>query len=170
MTEKFLIDSNSFIAPYRFYYAFDLVPSYWDKLYEAADSGRIILLDMVRNEIAAGQDELSDWLRTKDKFIICNHVSAEIVAKYQEVIQYVQNCGFYKQSALDTWARASVADPWLIAAAAANHYTLITSEVSSSGLSKKNPNKNAKIPDVAKAFGVKTQDLYYMMRELGIKI
>ena len=83
MVEKFLIDSNSFIAPYRFYYAFDLVPSYWDKLYEAADSGRIILLDMVKNEIATGQDELSDWLSTKDKFIICNHVSVEIITKYQ---------------------------------------------------------------------------------------
>ena len=85
------------------------------------------------------------------------------------MLRYVQDCGLYKQSALDTWARASVADPWLIAVAA-NHYTLVTSEVSSGGLSKKNPNKYAKIPDVAKAFDVKTQNLFYMMRELGIKI
>ena len=34
----------------------------------------------------------------------------------------------------------------------------------------KNPNKNAKIPDVAKAFGVKTDNLFYMMRQLGIRI
>ena len=27
--EKFLIDSNSFMTPYRQYYAFDLVPTYW---------------------------------------------------------------------------------------------------------------------------------------------
>ncbi len=30
--EKFLIDFNSFIAPYRQYCAFDLVPTYWDEL------------------------------------------------------------------------------------------------------------------------------------------
>lgn len=27
--EKFLIDSNSFITPFKQYYAFDLVPAYW---------------------------------------------------------------------------------------------------------------------------------------------
>lgn len=25
-TEKFLVDSNSFMTPFRFYYAFDLIP------------------------------------------------------------------------------------------------------------------------------------------------
>ena len=29
MAEKFLIDSNSFMTPYRQYYAFDLVPTFW---------------------------------------------------------------------------------------------------------------------------------------------
>ena len=48
--------------------------------------------------------------------------------------------------------------------------TIITAEVPSGGLSTKNPNRNAKIPDVAKAFGVRTNNLYYMMRQLGIKI
>lgn len=33
-----------------------------------------------------------------------------------------------------------------------------------------NPNRNAKIPDVARAFGVKTHNLFYMMRQLGIRI
>ena len=32
------------------------------------------------------------------------------------------------------------------------------------------PNKRAKIPDVAKAFGVDTINLFEMMRRLGIKI
>lgn len=68
-------------------------------------------------------------------------------------------CGLYKEQALQTWANGDVADPWLI-----------TAEVSSGGLSVKNPNRNAKIPDVAKKFGVRTNNLYYMMRQLGIKI
>lgn len=93
-----------------------------------------------------------------------------IISKYQEVLQYVQTCGLYKEQALQTWAPSQIADPWLIAAAAVNNYTIITFEVSSGGLSVKTPNKNAKIPDVAKAFGVKTQNLFYMMRALGIRI
>ena len=126
--EKFLIDSNSFITPYRFYYAFDLIPSYWEELARHTEAGRIILLDMVKKEIEQGKD------------------------------------------ALNAWSQATVADPWLIAAAAVNGYTIISDEASAGTLSIKNQSKNAKIPDVAKNFGVKSKPLFYMMRQLGIKI
>lgn len=85
-------------------------------------------------------------------------------------MQYVQTCGLYKEQALASWAPEDVADPWLIAAAAVYDYTIITVEAPSGGLSLKTQNKNAKIPDVANAFGVKTNDLYYMMRQLEIRI
>lgn len=168
--EKFLVDSNSFMTPYRHYYAFDIVPTYWDELSKCAKTGRIVLLDMVKDEINKGQDDLAEWVSKQTDFQICSHVTPEIIGKYQEVMQYVQNCGLYKIQALQTWAPAYIADPWLIAAAAVHNYTIITVEVSSGGLSPKNPNKNAKIPDVAKAFGVKTGSIFYMMRQFGIKI
>ena len=170
MVEKFLIDANSFITPYRQYYAFDMIPSYWKELSTKAKTGRMVLLDIVKDEIDKGQDDLADWVDKEKGFVICNHVSPDIIGKYQEVLQYVQNCGLYKEQALEAWVPAHIADPWLIAAASVFGYTIITSEVSSSGLNPKTPNKNAKIPDVAKAFGVKTNNLFYMMRELGIKI
>lgn len=113
---------------------------------------------------------MADWLSKQEGFIICNHISPEIIGKYQEVLQYVQTCGLYKEQALRVWANGDVADPWLIAAASVNDYTIITAEVPSGRLSVKNPNKNAKIPDVAKAIGVRTNNLYYMMRQLGIRI
>ena len=168
--EKFLIDSNSFMEPYRRYYAFDLMPTYWDELSKRTESGRLVLLDMVKDEIHKGGDDLADWIGKQNGFEICKHVSPAIIGKYQEVLQYVQTCGLYKEQALQAWAPENIADPWLIAAASVNDYTIITSEVPSGGLSPKNPNKNAKIPDVAKAFGVRTNNLYYMMRQLGIKV
>ncbi len=170
VNEKFLVDSNSFMTPYRQYYAFDLIPTYWDKLSNRAESGRLVLLDMVKDEIDKGKDELSDWVSKQTEFEICNHVKPEIINKYQEVLQYVQSCGLYKEQALQAWAPGNIADPWLIAAASVNNYIIITDEVPSGGLSPKNPNRNAKIPDVAKAFGVRTYNLYYMMRQLEIKI
>ena len=176
MVEKFLIDSNSFMTPYRQYYAFDLVPTYWKEISKCTESGKLVLLDMVKAEIDKGEDDLSDWLSKQEGFIICNHISPEIIGKYQEVLQYVQTCGLYKEQALRVWANGDVADPWLIAAAKAYNCQIvtfevaITAEVSSGGLSVKNPNKNAKIPDVARAFGVRTNNLYYMMRQLGIRI
>lgn len=170
MVEKFLVDTNSFIKPYRQYYAFDLVPTYWDKLSKYIDKGRIILLDIVKEEIDKGNDDLKDWVDKQNGFEICKHVTKEIIDKYQEVLQYIQNCGLYMERALHAWANEDVADPWLIAAASVNGYTIITLESPSGGLSPKNKNREARIPDVAKAFGVKTNNLFYMMRQLGIKI
>ena len=113
---------------------------------------------MVKVEIDRGEDDLADWLNRQVGFVICNHISPEIIGKYQEVLQYIQMCGLYKEQALQTWANGDVADPWLIVTAAVNDYTVITAEVSSGGLSIKNPNRYAKIPDVAKEFGVRTNN------------
>ena len=170
MVEKFLMDSNSFITPYRQYYAPDLAPTFWKKLLICAKSGRLVLLDMVKDEIGKGQDDLANLVSKQSDFVVCNHRSEKIIRKYQEILQYIQTCGFYKEDALRTWANESVADPWLIAAAAVNNYTIITLEVSSGNLNKNTPSKNAKIPDVARAFGVKTNNLYYMKRQLEISI
>ncbi len=170
MVEEFLMDSNSFMAPYRQYYAFDLIPTYWEEISKCTNSGRLVLLDMVKAEIDKGEDDLADWISRQERFVICSHISPEIIGKYQEVLQYIQTCGLYKEQALQTWDIGDVADPWLIAAAAVNGYTIITAEVPSGGLSIKTPNRKAKIPDVAKKFGVRTDNLYYMMRQFEIKI
>jgi len=168
--ETFLIDSNSFMALYRFYYAFDLIPSYWGELSKHLESGQIVVMDMVKDEIDKGKDELAQWLDGTTRLQICQHVTPETVAKYQEVLQHVATCGMYKDSAFQAWAPGYIADPWLIAVALVHGYTIVTEEVKSGGLSKKTPNKGAKIPDVAESFGVKTTNLYNMMRKLGIKI
>ena len=66
--------------------------------------------------------------------------------------------------------RNEVADPWLIAAAAVNGYKLITFEQASGSLNTKNKSGRVKIPDIAEHFDVEVHNLYYMMRQLGIKI
>ena len=169
-SEIFLVDSNTFMTPYRFYYAFDLVPAYWDMITPYIKSEQIVLLDMVRDEIGKGKDDLAEWIDSIESIKVIPHVNGEIIAKYSEVIRYVQTCGLYKESAVNIWAGNGIADPWLIAAAAANGYTLVTEEVGSGGLSTKNPNKSAKIPDVAAGIGLETINGYEMMRRLNIRI
>ncbi len=60
--EKFLIDANAFITPYKFYYAFDLIPEYLKRLKESTKTGRIVLLDMVKAEIGRDKDNPADWI------------------------------------------------------------------------------------------------------------
>ncbi|QWT52205.1 DUF4411 family protein [Eubacterium sp. MSJ-33] len=168
--EVFLVDSNSFMTPFRFYYAFDLVPAYWTELEKHIHSGKVVVLDSVKEEINKGDDDLAKWIRDIDGLTVIPKVTAQTVSCYQEVIQYVASCGLYKESALHTWSERNIADPWLIASAKANDYIIVTEEKAASGLSKKTPNKGAKIPDVAGYFGVKTIDVFDMMRRLDITI
>lgn len=170
-TEKFLIDANTLMTASRFFYAYDLVPSFWEMFEDEIKAGNIVLLDMVKDEIDKGQDKLKQWAAEReDDFEVCNHVEPEIISKYAEVMQYIQECGFYNEKGLNDWARNEVADPWLIAAAAAKGYKLITFEQSAGSLNIKNKSGRVKIPDVAKHFEVEVHTLYHMMRQLRIKI
>ena len=170
-SEKFLIDANTLMAASRFFYAYDLIPSFWKAFENEIKSGSIVLLDMVKAEIDKGQDELKQWVSDREcDFEICNHVDPEIIPKYAEVMQYIQECGFYNEKGLNEWARNDVADPWLIATAVAKGYKLITFEQSAGSLNTKNKSGRVKIPDVAKHFGIEVHSLYHMMRQLGIRI
>ncbi len=164
--EIFLIDANSLIAPHSSYYPFDFAPGFWEQIENHIRSGRIAILDMVKNEILQGKDRLKEWIESIEIGKLIDRREADILSSYSAVLQYVQGNPCYKSAALSEWSRNTVADPWLISAAKAYGYTLITFEVPNGGLNRRNPSKNAKIPDVAGEFGVKTENLFYMMREL----
>ena len=149
-SETFLIDANALMTPYRFYYAFDIAPSFWDKLADAFKRKQILLLDKVKDEVLKGDDDLTKWIKDNEEIIdVCDYKTASVISNYQAVLQYIQTCGLYRESALAAWVPANIADPWLIAAAKANNYTIVTLEAPSVGLSTKTPNRSAKIPDVA---------------------
>ena len=168
--EIFLIDANSLITPHLKYYPFDFAKSFWCQMEEHIQNGDIAILDLVKGEILQGEDSLKDWMET---LTISNYIDRKdptILAHYGEILNHVQTNACYKSSALTEWANGTVADPWLISAAKAKGYTIITFEVPNKGLNSRSPSKNAKIPDVANEFSVKTEDLFYMMRTLGFTL
>ncbi len=170
--EIFLIDTNSFIEPKNRYYAFDFAPGFWRQLSQHIRSRDIAVLDMVKDEIEKGNDddELSKWIKGIDIPVLISRKNIDIISKYSEIINSIAQNPCYKPSASNEWSKSTVADPWLIAAAAVNGYTLITMERSAGTLNPYSPCKYAKIPDIANNFDVKTNDLFYMMRKLGFML
>lgn len=166
---KFLIDANSFITPYLHFYPFDFAESFWSQIEEQVQMGSIVILDMVKSEVLRGNDRLKEWMEHLTIGEYVDHRQTDIIEKYGEVLSYLQNHPCYKSSALTEWARETVADAWLIATAATRGYTIITFETANNGLSANNPSKKAKIPTIAAEFGVRTENLFYMMRNLGIR-
>ncbi len=171
MMVKYLLDANVFIEPHRTYYAFDFASGFWKQFAKVLQTQEICVLDTVYKEITKDKtDILADWIKQVKGL---NRVSAQedaaVLKNYGEVLHYVETCGFYKQAALIKWAEDSIADPWLIAAAKAWDSIIITIETRKGQLSQKNPSASAKIPDVAAHFEVRCENLFFFMREMGIR-
>ena len=168
--QSFLIDANSFIEPYRKYYSFDFTTAFWDQMGQNIKDGNIVILDIVRDEIMRGDDDLTNWIKALPIGKLVDHREGQILANYGRVLQHIQSSPYFKESALTEWAKESVADPWLIAAAKACNCQIVTFEVANTNPDPKQPWKAAKIPTVAKEFGVTTLDLFSMMRSLHFRL
>ena len=129
----------------------------------------IKILDLVYDEIAPEADPLSDWLSAIRNLRKIDHRDSTIISNYSNILNYIQSCPFYKPAALHSWATGTAADPWIIATAISHSFTVITFEKPNAVLSDKQPSRDAKIPDICREFNVKCNDLYYMMRKLGLR-
>ena len=167
--EIFIIDSNILIAPYNTYYTFDFVPEFWTFLEHCITSKKIIILDMVYDEITAVSDTLSSWIKNIPGIEPLNHKKDEFIKHYKAILDFIQTSRFYKTNALRSWTVSSAADPFLIPAAIQNNYTVITGEKPNAGLNKTSPSPKAKIPDICDEFNVKWGDLFYMLTTLGFR-
>ena len=169
-TKIFLMDSNSYITPYKTYYNFDFAKGFWNTLESGLQNRSIVMIDKVKEELLAGEDDLSDWVKNLEGIDVIDHRTEEVLNVYGSILQYVQTIGLYKVEALTEWSRENIADAWIIAVAKVYGFTIVTFEKPNNGLHANNPSRNAKIPDVAKVFGVDTIDLFDMMRYLNFKL
>lgn len=164
----YLIDSNILIQAKNEFYAFDLVPSFWDKMEHLIEGGLVAILDKVAHEINQGTDQLTNWFNNLNVASFFNSHDQDIFIKSAEVLQSLKNDPRYKQKAFEEWAEnEEVADPWLIGCAAVYGLTIVTFEPYVN-INETNPSKTAKIPNLAELFGVRTINLFEMLREQKI--
>lgn len=175
--ERYLFDTNPFIAAKNTFYSFDIAPTFWIKLGELAEQGMFSIIDRVYDELVfpnkkepEKEDELSIWIRTEYKGEV--HTTTrdkQVVEMYAQIIQKMTQEAPYKShyrtSAKAIFARASNADAWLVAYAKIFDYTIVTFET----YEPKNK-RNIKIPVVCKEFGVDCINLYEFLRRMEIKL
>ena len=162
LSKKYLIDANSLIRPARAYYPFDFAPSFWQQLRPKISLDKIAVLDKVRDEILKGTDELSTWISDLPNECILSTQDIQIIQTYRDVLSFIQQSDQYTESALRLWSRENVADPWLIAVAAAYDYTILSFEQSAGRITTSS--NNPKLPDIARHFHVAYTSLFDMMR------
>lgn len=169
----YLMDANSFIAPFRNYYAMGHFPSYWAWLADIIKNpdSRVNVPKVVYNELISGGDHLSQWPRQNLQEFAYGVDDDGIWQRFGEIINYVHESGCYRGAGMVNWDQQGKADPLLIAIASVKGWQLVTFEQPSGNISARNPTKKEpKIPDVAKKFGVACVNLYDVEKTFGLSI
>lgn len=161
---KYLIDTNTFITPYRGYAPLDVAVTLWGKFKCMSDNSTILLLDRVQQEISINADAIHQWV--EDNFneasIVSFQDNHQALANYATISRWAASQN-RSQKALEKFLRQDAADIFLVAYAATdpNNYTVVSFERSNqNGLSE------FKLPDVCYQFGVKCIPFQEMFREL----
>ena len=162
---KYLLDANVLIEAHRRYYAFDIVPSFWQKLIQLATENKIISIDRIKDEILKGHknDMLTKWAKSMFNSWFKSTDDPEVFKSYSRVIGWVNDQQYYKDYAKTEFA--SVADSWLIAYALTYNHTIITHEIFDP-----NNKKKVLIPVVCEEFNIPYMNTFDMLRSLNTQI
>jgi hypothetical protein len=157
----YLLDSSILMDAKNRYYAFDLVPPFWRWLEEAHQAAKVFTVQQVADEIYAGHDDLSTWLRAQpSSFRIAVEASDQPALK--RVAQWA-NSGRFKPGAVNTFLAA--ADYFLVVQALTRGYTVVTGET----IADPKATARIKIPDACLAVGVPCISLFQMLKDEGVR-
>tara|TARA_R110002096_G_C14600944_1_gene722688 strand:- start:399 stop:899 length:501 start_codon:yes stop_codon:yes gene_type:complete len=160
----YVVDSNFFIQAHRVNYPLDIAHSFWNKVKELADAGRIISIDKVKDELYDKNDDLEVWCKAnlpEDFFKSTDGVMTEYGIVTAWAISMNQH---YLPNALNEFLDADEADAFLVAYSLADkdNRVLVTQE-------KSQPNRKnkIKIPEACDPINVRFLNTIEMFRELG---
>jgi hypothetical protein len=150
----YLLDANVFIQAKNLHYGLDFCPGFWNWLVEKNRVGEVVSIDKVADEINAGQDELTTWVRQQGHGLF-RPTDGQVLAQFSQVSEWVmaQN---YEPAAISTFMQ--VADFYLIAHALVRGDVVVTHEVPANSV------KRIKIPNVCVGLGLGFMTPYEMLR------
>jgi hypothetical protein len=152
---SYVFDNSPLSALFRNYYRKSF-PSLWQRFDQLVDDGRLVSTREVFREIEDGPIEsLLEWAKQhRELFAMPTAAEGAFVARIYEVSRFQQNI---EQKKLLRGGK--VADPFVIAKAACENRTVVTTEVMK-------PNA-VKIPNICSHFGVKCLSLPEFMEAEG---
>jgi len=154
---NYLLDANIFIEAKRRYYGMDICPGFWDWLDHAKETGLVASITLIRDELAEGGDELSEWAKKRsDSGLFIDVSDTDTQARFTLIANHVIAAD-YTPEAKEKFL--GCADPWLIAKASVQGSTLVTHEVFSDRKNK------IKIPNICRHFKVPYLDTFELLRE-----
>lgn len=103
--QSYCLDANVLIQPWQSCYFPDFCPSYWQVLNDLEVQNRVFIPQMVYNEVAGTEDDLSKWLK-KSKISI-----AKIDGSITEILKHILESNESHKYLVDNTKQRSLADP-----------------------------------------------------------
>jgi hypothetical protein len=150
----YLIDANVFIQAKNLHYGLDFCPAFWEWLIDSNQAGRVFSIDKVADEIYAGEDELTEWMRNNGSGLFLKTDTAT-AAQFGRVSIWATSQN-YEPAAINTFLQ--VADFYLVAHALAGSHVIVTHEVPA------NSTKRIKIPNACIGLDLHFMTPYEMLR------
>lgn len=162
--EVYVLDSNFFIEAHRSRYPLDVAFSFWNKVKQLAEQGKIISIDKVKNELYDKNDSLEAWCIENLPIDFFKDTSLVMAAYGQVSAWAISRRDHYLPNAVNEFLDANEADAFLIA------FTLVDSEnriIVTHEVSNPNQKNKIKIPEPCNALGVNFCNTIDMFRRLG---
>lgn len=147
----YCFDTSALLECWSRSYPPDVFPGLWEKLNDLVAFRRIISPDEVRVELSKQEDDLKKWVDARPFMFLpleepLQVATAEVLREHPLLMKATKN--------------RNGADPFVIAAAKLNGYTVVTEEQGGS-------DRKPKIPSVCRALGVPCIDVLRFLREQG---
>jgi hypothetical protein len=149
----YLLDANVFIQAKNLHYGLDFCLAFWQWLLDKNTAGRVFSIDKVADEISAGSDELTDWMRDHGNGLFVK-TGATVVTQFGAVSTWATQQQ-YEPAAINTFLQ--VADYYLIAHALAEGHVVVTHEVPANSV------KRIKIPKACVGLNLRFMTPYEML-------
>lgn len=163
--DKFILDTSCLTQAFRFYYPFDIAPSFWNFIKRGILSNQFIIIDKVHAEICRGNDDLKTWLITEIQISTIFQCDAATLGHYASIMLWGNNHGQYNYNAKTDFSEFDNADPFVIASAISNSANVVSQEISAP-----TSVKNIKLPDVCTQFNVTHFDTFGFLRANGFSM
>ncbi|EKJ87676.1 uncharacterized protein DUF4411 [Leptospira meyeri] len=150
----YLLDANIFIEAKNRYYGLDFCPAFWNWILEKNQTGLVQSIDKVADEIAPGDDSLSEWAKERARHIFRN-TDTSVLSQLGRVSLWATSQN-YEPGAISTFYES--ADYYLIGHAMAQSSAIVTHEVPSTST------KRIKIPNVCAGLGISFLNPFEMLR------
>ncbi len=154
----YCVDSNFFIQGWTKYYSPEFCSGYWDIIASMGKTEQLFVLREVYKEITDADDQLSEWMKTKEYLV------RDTTVEVQRCLRQIYAADPNHKRLVDSTKNRSLADPWVIAHALAEKAIVVTKETLEVR-SKKRP----KIPNVCQNMGIDYIDDFDFIRQTNIK-